>query len=217
MDLKALILVGTSLAIMSPVQAQTLQSGAVLTAIGAAEATPSQEIVVPAAPAPATETPVVRSSGSRRLRVGPELGLFVPTRNLVRNRFGTNWFSFGVGLGQYTTAPETGQWTFDISLLSNASGGNAAYLLPLGAEYRLGLAANRSAVPYVAAEGDYVPSDVRSQTDNVNWGIRSAWGGALLAGIDFGSDARIEAGYRWISDIIGYNFSGAVISAGFRF
>lgn len=198
------------------------QIAAVGQAVPQPQNAPSQEIVVQQ---PSTATPAeqpaptsVYRSGSRRLRVGPELGLFIPTTNLVRNRFGNDWFSVGIGLGQYAAAPVTGQWSFDIGLISNTSGSNAAYLLPLGPEYRIGLTRGRSVTPYLAAEGDIVPTDIRSETDNVPYGIRTSWGGGAFGGLDFGNGiARIEGGYRWFTQVAGYTFSGAEVSLGLRF
>jgi len=110
-----------------------------------------------------------------------------------------------------------GHYNIDVSLMSHSSSSNAAYLLPVGIEYRRGLAEDKPTIPYVATVLDVVPTDIRSITDNVSWGIRTGYAYGLFAGLDIGNNARLEGGYRWFTDIAGYNFSGAYLSAGFRF
>ena len=223
MKLKALALIGVALSFTAPAFAQSSMLSPTLTLVGDPNTSSSQEIIVPpsgtAAPtaSPFPAEGVTTRHVSQRLRIGPEIGLFAPTKNLVTSRFGKNWLSFGIGLGQYELAPVQGHWNFDISLLSNASGSNGAYLLPLGAEYRVGLSSSQTTVPYLGCEVDYALTDIRSTTDNVKWGIRTGGSAALLAGIDFASNARIEGGYRWFTTIAGYDFSGAFINAGYRF
>jgi hypothetical protein len=164
------------------------------------------------APPPADE----RQAAPRpRFTFGPDIGLYLPTKNLVRDRFGNSWFSLGLGFGQYEVAPVSGKIGFNINFLTNKHNSNTVYLIPIGVQYRKGLTQGQSATPYVGAEADVVVSDLHSATDNVKWGVRTSGAGSLFGGIDFGKNARFEVQYIGFSDIAGYNFSGTNLVAGF--
>jgi len=230
LNLKALVISVSALCCVVPCFAQIPLMAPTISAIGpvvpVSQSEESQEIVVPASESNTdNSTPQVPQEGgqkppnsaSHRFRIGPELGVFVPTKNLVKSRFGADWYSLGVGFGQYNLAPVSGQTILDISLLSNSSGGNSAYLLPIGAEYRRGLTEDTSFTPYVAGELDLVPTYVRSVTDNVAGSIRTGAGSGIFGGVDVGRGLRFETGYRWFTPVAGYDFSGASASIGFRF
>jgi hypothetical protein len=171
----------------------------------------------PAAPAPPAEPEAQPRKSAPRFTFGPDLGLYLPTKNLVKDRFGDNWFSLGIGFGQYETAPMAGRIGFNLSFFTNKHNSNTAFLIPIGVQYRKGLTQGKSATPYVGAEGDLVISDIHSATDNVKWGVRTSAGASAFAGVDFGTSARLEVQYRGFTDIAGYDFSGTNLVAGFRF
>lgn len=158
-----------------------------------------------------------------RFRIGPELGLFLPTSSKTRDRFGDSWVSFGIGLGRISRAAENGRPrpVLGLSVLTKSRGDNRAIIVPLGLEYRVPLtrATSESAtVPYVGVSGDLVFADLRVREVNENIsGLRVTGGASAYVGTTFSDSAYIEARYRLIARTRGYDLSGLNLTAGFRF
>lgn len=173
--------------------------------------------VAPAPPA-REETVDNGSKVSHRFRIGPTVGLFLPTDGKTRDRFGSDWFSIGLGIGPVSGVTDKGQVGFDFNLLYQSRGGNHALVVPLGVGYRVALTKDTTAktVPYAGVTADYYIINVKSDQDNVN-GTYGAGGGSLVLGANFGNSANLEARYQFASKVKGFDFSGLNLTAGYRF
>lgn len=181
---------------------------------------------VPAATAPPMTNPPASSSDesyekpkSNRFRLGPEVGVYLPTNSRTRDRFGAAWLSLGLGFGPITGVTSKGQLGFDLSLNYQQHEGNRVFLLPLGLGYRVALTQNPESktVPYAGVTGDVYLADVRSIPDNIHSGIRAGGGGSVLLGVNFGESGNLEARYQFVSHIQSFDFSGLSLRAGYRF
>lgn len=185
-----------------------------------AETPPAPPVI--SAPAPETSTPEQQSVSARpktsnRFRVGPEVGIFLPTSGKARSQFGSSWISLGLGLGSIGQVPAKGQTSFDLQVLYQSRGDNHAFLAPLGVGYRKALSESGSASTYVGVTGDLYLADLRSADYNVHSGIRTGFGGSLLVGESFGDSGFLEARYLFVSQIQGFDLSGLNLTAGYRF
>lgn len=187
---------------------------------------PTDAVDVPAASAPAPTEQTAPStygapdeSKSRRFRLGPEVGVYLPTNSRTRDRFGDAWLSVGLGIGPITGVTSKGQLGFDLSLNYQQHEGNRVFLLPLGLGYRVALTQNPESktVPYAGVTGDVYLADVRSIPDNIHSGIRAGGGGSVLLGVNFGESGNLEARYQFVSHIQSFDFSGLSLRAGYRF
>ncbi len=175
----------------------------------------------PQAPPPSAPTPAPRPK--QRFRVGPELGVFVPTSSKARDRFGDAWFTFGLGLGPVERLTKPDLFEFDFGLSYRRSDDNHVLLVPVGVKYIHALSATNGAqdkaqaMPYVGAATDLYLADVRSQPDNVRSGLTTGVGASVLAGVAFSGSAHVEARYQFVSNIRGFDFSGFSLTLGYRF
>ena len=155
----------------------------------------------------------------RRFTLGPQIGTFLPTSARVRDRFGSSWFSIGPGLGAIRQPAYKGRFSYDVSFSSQKSGGNRAYVVPVGASYTKALRSDAtcSTQPYYGVTLNVVGTKIRSLPDAVDTGVRAAPGGSLFLGSTLGEQAFVEARYRAMSKVAGFNFSGLDLTAGYRF
>lgn len=207
--LAAALLAATAL---RPVQAQTAAPDTTAPMTPPPAATPAP-VVAPSAP---DDTP---SHSSNRFRIGPEVGVYLPTDSKTRDRFGSSWFSLGLGFGQINSVKSAGQLGLDLNLQYQKHNGNRIFLLPVGLGYRIGLTKDPEAktVPYAGVSGDLILADARSVQDNVHSGFKTGVGGSALIGVNFGDSGNIEARYQLTSRIKSFDYSGLSLSAGFRF
>lgn len=213
---------------MRPLSFSTvLLTGELLLTLTAARAqtppAPAPPIILqpePQAPPPSASTPAPRPK--QRFRIGPELGVFLPTSSKTRDRFGDAWFTFGLGLGPVERLVKPDLFEFDFGLSYRRSDENHALLIPLGVKYIHALSATGAetgpqTTPYVGAAADLYLADIRSQPDNVRSGLTTGVGASLLAGIAFSGNGHIEVRYQFVSKIRGFDFSGLNLTAGYRF
>ena len=158
--------------------------------------------------------------------LGLNVGTFVPTSALTRSRFGGNWQTFSPGLG--TVLPSlkpTRLPDFSLATRRRSVGGfnNKAFLVLLGIQqqwplFTLSEDATRlpTFLPYAGVGAGATYANLRSGADNVNG---SAFGASASAyvGTSIGLNAFIEARYRLLSPIKGFNLSGTQVSIGLRF
>jgi hypothetical protein len=158
------------------------------------------------------------SGNSHRFRLGPTVGVYLPTDSKTRNRFGSDWLSIGLGFGPISSITTKGQLGFDLNLQYQQHSGNHILMIPLGIGYRVALTNTPGArtVPYVGVTGDAYIIDLKSNPDNVS-GTHVTGGGSALIGINFGDSANIEARYQFVSKTSGFDFSGLNLTAGYRF
>lgn len=152
-----------------------------------------------------------------RFRVGPEVGVYLPTSNKTRNQFGSTWYTLGLGLGNINTITTKGQTTFDLQILYQKKGDNHAFLAPVGIGYRQAFSANGPNVAYYGVTGDLYLADLRSGDYGVHSGLRTGVGGSALLGVNFGDSGYLEARYLFVSKIKSFDLSGLDLTAGYRF
>lgn len=210
-------------------QAQTPDT---TTSVPPAGMAPAPDTTSPAAPdAPATN-PVVtttvtptpapepeQKNSASRFRIGPSVGVYLPTDSKTRDRFGSSWVSVGLGFGPFDVIKAQGQLGFDLNLQYQKHDDNHAFLLPVGLGYRIALTKDPEAraIPYAGVTGDIVFADVRSVADNVHSGFREGAGASALIGVNIGTNTNLEARYQFISRIKSFDFSGLSLTAGYRF
>lgn len=210
-------------------QAQTPDT---TTSVPPAATAPAPEAAPPMMPGTGATSPVVtttvtptpepepasKNSGSR-FRIGPSVGVYLPTDSKTRDRFGSSWISLGLGFGPFDVIKAQGQLGFDLNLQYQKHDDNHVFLLPVGLGYRIALTkdAEARAIPYAGVTGDLVFADVRSVADDVHSGFRTGAGASALIGINFGTNTNLEARYQFISRIKSFDFSGLSLTAGYRF
>lgn len=166
-------------------------------------------------PPPETPEPARRR---RRFRIGPEIGVFLPTNSKTKDRFGSSWETFGIGIGSVSVATLKGQTTFDLSIIRNRNrNDNNALIIPVGLSYRRALNDNPSVTPYIGLSANLYAATLRSDQDDVHSGFRGGGGGSAFVGTTFGESGQVEARYHAISKIKGFDLSGLNLSAGYRF
>ncbi len=183
-------------------------------------APPATEPAPTAEPAPepqqeqATPTPAKRRN---RFRIGPEVGLYLPTDSKTRSEFGSSALSLGIGLGSINKISKRGNTTLDLQVIYQSRNGNHMFLAPLGIGYRKAFSQNSSTTTYAGATLDLYFADLRSGRYNVHSGVRTAFGGSVLAGVNFSENGYFEARYLIVSRIKGFDLSGVNLTAGYRF
>lgn len=178
---------------------------------------PDVTTTVTPTPAPAPSPSPGRTGG--RFRIGPSVGVYLPTDSKTRQRFGSSWVSLGLGFGPFDVIKASGQLGFDLNLQYQKHDDNHAFLLPVGLGYRIALTKDQTAraIPYAGITGDIVFADVRSVADNVHSGFREGAGASALIGVNIGTNTNLEARYQFISRIKSFDFSGLSLTAGYRF
>jgi hypothetical protein len=219
-------------ALWTPVVAQAQDAGSTAPAPAATSPAPTDQSAPQAAQAPAPQQPGApvsststmtgqstaspAPSSSRHFWIGPEVGVFFPGGKLS-SRFGSSWFSIGLGLGQIRQASRSGQLGLDFNLLSRIGSSTHAYIAPIGLQYRVALAQGGYTIPYVGVSGDLVLADIRSPQDNAHSGLMETGGGSVYVGTSLGPQAYVEARYLALGSVQGFNLSGLNLSAGLRF
>jgi len=152
-----------------------------------------------------------------RFRIGPEIGVYLPTSSKTRDQFGSTWLTLGLGLGSIGRITPKGQTSFDLQILYQSRNGNHAFLAPIGVGYRTAIRQSGANTVYVGATGDLYLADLRSGAYNVHSGLRTGVGGSVLTGINFGESGFAEARYLFVSRIKSFDLSGLNLTAGYRF
>ncbi len=162
---------------------------------------------------PASSTPRKRA----RFRIGPEVGVYLPTSSKARDQFGSSWLTIGLGIGSIGRVRKEGQTSFDLQVLYQSRSGNHAFLAPVGVGYRVALSQSGGATTYAGATADVYFADIRSGDYDVHSGVRTGFGGSPLIGVTFGDSGFLEARYLIVSKIRGFDLSGLNLTAGYRF
>jgi len=207
---------------------------------GAARAQQEPQPPPPATTDPAAQPPAGQDQANDtprprpRFRIGPEIGVFLPTSNETKNTFGDSWTTFGIGLGSITTPPGgPGQIVLDLDVYYKKRGQNRVTMIPISLEYRKSLGRapaigedgqpvdprqpGRGLTPYVGVAGSLVLADLRVPSQNIGSGFRATVGGSALLGTTISDDAYLEARYLAVGRVRGYDLSGLNLTAGFRF
>jgi len=169
-------------------------------------------------PAPAPQAPPMEQPKKKpRFRIGPELGVYLPTSSKARSQFGSAWVTLGLGLGSIGQVTAKGQTSLDLQILYQTKGDNHIFLAPLGVGYRTAINQSGPQTTYVGITGDIYLADLRSGDYNVHSGLRTGAGGSVLLGENFGDTGFLEARYLYVSGIKGFDLSGLNLTAGYRF
>ena len=198
----------------------SLLAALALTALTLSAASAQSADTAPAAvtaPQLESQTTTEQTKKKNRFRIGPEVGVFLPTSSQTRSQFGSSWVSLGVGVGSIGKIPKTGQTSLDLQILYQTRGDNHAFLAPIGIGYRTALSQNGSLTTYAGITGDIYLADLRSADYNVHSGLRTGFGGSVLLGVNSGDNAFFEARYLAVSQIKGFDLSGLNLTAGYRF
>jgi len=162
---------------------------------------------------PASSSPKRQS----RFRIGPEVGVYLPTSSKARDQFGSSWLTIGLGIGSIGRVAPQGQTSFDLQVLYQSKNGNHVFLAPVGIGYRLAVSQSGQNTLYVGATADVYLADLRSGDYDVHSGLRTGFGGSALVGANFGDSGFLEARYLAVSRIKGFDLSGLNLTAGYRF
>lgn len=174
---------------------------------------PTDTTTAPDSNNPASSSPKKRP----RFRIGPEVGVYLPTSSKARSEFGSTWLTVGLGIGSIGRVTPKGQTSFDLQILYQSRHGNHAFLAPVGIGYRTAVSQSGGATVYVGATADLYLADLRSGVYNVHSGLRTGFGGSGLVGVNFGDSGFLEARYLGVSRIKGFDLSGLNVTAGYRF
>ena len=151
--------------------------------------------------------------------IGVDVGTFVPVSSRTRERFGPSWTTWGIGIGKVEQISRRGALISEINFLSAGRGKARAIVVPLGYQYRrtLGEGLGYDIAPYYVTSVNFYGTFIKSPEDNIKYGLRFAFGGALAAGLTFGERGFMEVRYRAMTGVRGINLSGNEIRAGVRF
>lgn len=139
------------------------------------------------------------------------------TQSRARDRFG-DAFGFSPGFGGFQRAKEKGQFEPAFEFVTAGRNDSNALLVPVGIGYRRGLSLDNQPIqPYVGLTADFVGTWIGSRPDDIKWGFRPAYGGSAFIGVNYQNRGFLEARYRQISDVRGFDFSGVQLGAGVRF
>ena len=181
---------------------------------------PCRADIIPSEPAKVVATSDSQSSqpsNPPRPAIGFDIGEYLPTDAVVKNRFGAQWFTIGLGEGQIPADETKGQVRDSSPTFSpTPKATTARFLIPLGIEYELGLGTGAIA-PYVGVGGEVIASVVQSATDSVKSQLRGTFGGSVYAGLNLNHNANVEVRYRGMEKIAGYDFNGGEATIGLRF
>ncbi len=171
-----------------------------------------------ATPVPAPETPPDQNPPNHsRFRFGPAVGVFLPSSNKTRDRFGSTWYSIGIGLGAINPVSTKGNLAVDLNLFYHGRDSNHAFFIPLGVGYRIALAPGTGTIPYAGVSVDANFADITSNPDNVHNSFTVGAGASEFVGVNFGDSAFLEARYYEFSRVSGFDLSGLSVDAGYRF
>jgi len=151
------------------------------------------------------------------LTIGPEFGLYIPASGKASNRFGSQWWSIGLGFGQIGSPSTKGTFSPDLSLIARYSSSNHVYIVPAGVQYRVSLSDSTQFRPYAGVSADFLFADVLSPVDNIHSGIKTRGAGSVFVGAKISPNGYVEARYISASHVDGMDLSGLRLSAGIRF
>ncbi len=149
---------------------------------------------------------------------GVQAGLFMPSSREVRDAFGSNWLSFGLGATGAQKYEKT-KTKIDWNVISGEKDGNRVFLLtpsyglvmPLGDR-------GASAQPYVAARVGISYMDYALDVDHERVsGKRIGFNGNAELGVNLSDRLNISVRYDVFSKQQGLNFNGLSLSLTYGF
>ena len=179
------------------------------------ETPPPPPAVLQPAPSPAPKTEAPR----KRIRFGPQLGVYLPTNGKTQDRFGKNWTNIGIGIGSISDIHRSGRLALDIDFISNSRNSEEKiFLAPIGLAYSVGLGKqDGSAAAYAGVSANLVVASLRSDQDRLPTRTSATGGASVFLGTRFSESGYAEVRYNGIAKIRGFDLSGINLTAGFRF
>ena len=160
---------------------------------------------------------------------GFNAGTYLPTSAAVRSRFGESWLSFSPGFGPVLPPPVPRLSSdFNLATQRKTLGGfqNRAFMASLAAQYQWPLFQLYvtegepfklpTFLPYVGVSLGGAYANLRSQADRIN-GSGFAPSGSLYVGTSIGLRSFLEARWRSVGKVQGFDLSGLDLSVGLRF
>ncbi|MDX1933860.1 MAG: hypothetical protein SFU56_14775 [Capsulimonadales bacterium] len=168
---------------------------------------------------PPVEEPTGSETPRPRFRFGPELGFYFLTSDRAADTFGRVFTNVGFGFGGVRHARRKGETYFDLNVVANRRRGSELVLIPAGIAYRRSFAREDTAQinPYYGFGANVVGVHSRSDRDNLPSRFRFGAGGNVFAGVTYRDTGYLQARYLLMSDVRGFNLSGASLAVGFRF
>ena len=179
------------------------------------ETPPPPPAVLQPGPPPATKTEAPR----KRIRFGPQVGVYLPTNGRTQDRFGKTWTNIGIGIGSISDIHRSGRLALDINFISNSRNSKEKiFLAPIGLAYSVGLGnQTAAAAAYAGVSADLVVASLRSDQDKLPTRTSATGGASVFLGTRFSESGYAEVRYNGIGKIRGFDLSGINLSAGFRF
>lgn len=158
------------------------------------------------------------ANDKKRLLFGPQVGIYTPTSQATRERFGGSWTNIGIGLGDVAAPKESGELSVDFNILSSRAAQAEAWIAPIGLVYRKSSPESLKTRPYFGASADYLLSNLRSNytIDKIPSGWRTGVGGSFFGGVTVGNRFYVEGRYYTFTKVRGFDLSGTNIAIGWR-
>ena len=88
---------------------------------------------------PAPQQPEPERKPKYKFYVGPDIGVYMPASSKTRDRFSSDWLSYGVGISSISTPRSSGRFSPDIQILSQSNGDDSLFFGLIGVEYQQAL------------------------------------------------------------------------------
>ncbi|HET6645094.1 MAG TPA: outer membrane beta-barrel protein [Fimbriimonadales bacterium] len=154
------------------------------------------------------------ASAQLNVPVGIDVGIFMPSKELIRDVFGDSWFRIGLSPLSFQT-PGNWRFTFDLGYLHRSEGGDDVTLVPLTFGMTKSFGSDPKMLPYVAARIGPYWGDV----DSITFGVHESkvgFNANVAVGVSFDRRFYLEARYDHYSEMNDLDFSGFSIAAGIR-
>ncbi|MCX6343614.1 MAG: hypothetical protein NT018_00905 [Armatimonadetes bacterium] len=169
------------------------------------------------APIPA-ETPEPKKPRKPRLALKPSAGIYLPTNDKTRSRFGDSWMMIGITVDYRDEDRSKDRLQFQFDGISRKSDSDYAAIFPFGFKYTHRLGMSRAFSPYVGGTASLCIANIRSLADNIDTGFRFAGpGGSVFAGVNVGMNVKLEMAYHMFPSFKSFDLSGLSFGASLQF
>lgn len=156
------------------------------------------------------------ASAARGLQFGLKAGYYAFSSGKSRETFGGDALSISPSFSGAPVDTRDGRFRFDFSIQNFEDGENQLFFVPLTASFRkaIGNGENR---PYAGVGLSAAPTYIDVPAEDVRDEFKVALGGTAFVGTRLGRRFSLEARYYLLSQVEGYDLSGAQLTAGVRF
>ena len=147
---------------------------------------------------------------------GPQVGLFYPANQTMRNALGDSWFSFGATRIRMFKLQER-KWVHDWQAISQRNNGSSIFILTGSAGYVMPfMSSGGDTQPYAALRGGLSYMDYAVNTPGGRKSAKRIGVNANAAlGVNFSSRLNLEARYDVFSGYDSLTFNGLTLSLKF--